>query len=173
MVPILDVQARMTRDKLGNDMDGEVLYQDKIEYKFYKKPTANWLLVQEMGALPARAKYSTLASEVSRRLRNTCEDIPEQETAGILTKFCKAMESSGYGPLARAEAIWSGIKGHRNMLMRREAGDIPETDQAWTTRGRRQIRKLKEKANWFQKEKTSEISEVKEAGDKKISWRFK
>ena len=26
MVPILDVQARMTRDKLGKDIDGEVLY---------------------------------------------------------------------------------------------------------------------------------------------------
>ena len=34
MVPILDVQARITREKLGYDMDGEVLYQDKIEYKF-------------------------------------------------------------------------------------------------------------------------------------------
>ena len=109
MVPILDVQAKLTRETLGKDTDGEILYQDRIEYKFYKKPTANWLLVQEMGALPARAKFSTLASEVSRRLRNTCEDIPDQEAAGILTRFCKAMESSGYGPLARAEAVWSGL----------------------------------------------------------------
>ena len=98
----------MIRENLGKDTDGETLYQDRIEYMFFKKPTANWLLVQEMGALPSRAKYSTLAAEVMRRLRNTCDQIPEQETAGILTRFCKAMESSGYGPLARAEAVWAG-----------------------------------------------------------------
>ena len=48
MVPILDVQARMTRERLGEDTDGDTLYQDRLEYKFYKTPTANWLLVQEM-----------------------------------------------------------------------------------------------------------------------------
>ena len=128
MVPILDVQARMIGENLGKDTDGESLYQDRIEYMFYKKPTANWLLVQEMGALPSRAKYSTLAAEVMRRLRNTCDQIPEQETAGILTRFCKAMESSVYGPLARAEAVWAGLKGHRNIQKKRKAGEIPETD---------------------------------------------
>ena len=50
-----------------------------MEYKFYKKPTANWLLVQEMGALPARAKFSTLASEVARRLRNTSDEIEDTD----------------------------------------------------------------------------------------------
>ena len=69
MVPILDVQARMIRENLGKDTNGETLYQDRIEYMFFQKPTANWLLVQEMGALPSRAKYSTLAAEVMRRLR--------------------------------------------------------------------------------------------------------
>ena len=41
MVPILDVQARLTREDLGVDPDGEMIYQDKVEHKFYKKPTAN------------------------------------------------------------------------------------------------------------------------------------
>ena len=105
MVPILDVQVMMIREKLGEDSDGDTLYQDRLEYKFYKKPTANWLLVQEMGTLPARAKYSTLVAEVARRLRNTSEEIPDIEKGGILTRFCKAMESSGYQELARADAI--------------------------------------------------------------------
>ena len=178
MVPILDVQAKMVREFLGQDTDGEMLHQDRIEYKFFKKPTANWLLVQEMGALPARAKYSTLAAEVMRRLRNTCEQIPDQETVEILTRFSKAMESSGYGDLARAEAVWAGLKGHRNILARKAAGNIPETDRAWGTRGRRQIRKLKEKANWFQKERQIEGNgevtgngETGETGNTGISWR--
>ena len=59
------------------------------------------------------------------------------------------------------------------MLLKREAGDIPETDQAWTTRGRRQIRKLKEKSSWFQKEKSSVTSEPLETGNKGTSWRHK
>ena len=41
MVLILDVQARLVREKLGLDPDSETLYQDRVEYRFYKKPTAN------------------------------------------------------------------------------------------------------------------------------------
>ena len=58
-----------------------------------------------MGALPARAKFSTLAAEVARRLRNVSDEIEDTEKASILTKFCKAMQSSGYDTVARAEAV--------------------------------------------------------------------
>ena len=91
MVPILDLQARIVREELGLDPEGEALFQDRIEHIFYKKPTSNWLLVQEMGALPARAKFSTLAAEVTRRLRNTSDDVEESVKASILTTFSKAM----------------------------------------------------------------------------------
>ena len=64
MVPILDFQAKLIRENLGLDPEGDTMYQDRVEYQFFKKPTANWLLVQEMGALPNRAKFSTLAAEV-------------------------------------------------------------------------------------------------------------
>ena len=46
MVPVLDVQARLIREKLGVDPDDEMIYQDRVEFKFYKKPTANWLLLE-------------------------------------------------------------------------------------------------------------------------------
>ena len=42
--------------------------------------------------------------------------------------------------MARAEAIWAGINGHRT-IARRDRGELMERDQAWITRGRRQIRK--------------------------------
>ena len=45
----------------------------------------------------------------------------------------------------RVEAVWPGLRGHRNTVSRREAGDVPESDRAWETRGRRQVRKMKEK----------------------------
>ena len=44
-VPVLDFKVRMVRMDLGKDPDGENLYIDRIEHKFYKKPTANWLIV--------------------------------------------------------------------------------------------------------------------------------
>ena len=43
-----------------------------------------------------------------------------------------------------------------------------ETDQAWATRGRRQIRKLRDKKEWFQK-KTEEQNLT--LNDTKNSWR--
>ena len=147
MVPILDLQARIVREELGLDPEGEALFQDRIEHIFYKKPTSNWLLVQEMGALPARAKFSTLAAEVTRRLRNTSDDVEDSVKASILTTFSKAMQSSGYDVVARVEAVWAGLRDHRNTVSRREAGDVPESDRAWETRGRRQVRKMKEKGS--------------------------
>ena len=38
MVPILDVQARMIRERLGEDSDGDTLYQGRLKYNFFKKP---------------------------------------------------------------------------------------------------------------------------------------
>ena len=64
-----------------------------------------------MGALPARAKFSTLAAEVTRRLRSTSDEIEDTVKADILTVFSKAMQSSGYDVVARAEAIWAGLRG--------------------------------------------------------------
>ena len=71
--------------------------------------------------------------------------------AGILTTFSKAMEVSGYGETARAEAIWAGIRGHRRTLERRLEMGESEVDAAWDSRGQRQMRKLQDKGRWFQK----------------------
>ena len=58
----------------------------------------------------------------------------------------------------------------KNVQNKRKAEEIPETDRAWITRGRRQIRKMKEKATWFQKEKKTymDVTETKET-----SWRHR
>ena len=95
--------------------------------------------------MPARAKFSTLAAEVSRRLRNTSDDVEDSVKANILTVFSKAMQSSGYTVLATTKAIWSGIKGHNNTLERRDKGKYLEVDKAWDSRGKKQLRKLKKK----------------------------
>ena len=45
-----------------------------------------------MGALPNRAKFSTLAAEVNRRLRNTSQELDNTTKANIITMFFKAMK---------------------------------------------------------------------------------
>ena len=147
-----EVNRNNVTKEVENLRENIVTIQDRVEYQFFKKPTANWLLVQDMGALPTRAKFSTLAAEVSRRLRNTCEETDDDTKARILSQFSKAMQSSGYGPLARAEALWSGISGHRKIITRRNLGELQEVDRAWETRGRRQVKKLREKRTGFRRE---------------------
>ena len=105
MVPILDFQAKLLRDTLGLDLDSDTIYQDRMKTQSYKKPTSNWLIVQEMGTLPNRAKHSTLAAEVKRPLRNTSQDTDDQVKSAILSTFSKAMQSSGYTVLASTVAI--------------------------------------------------------------------
>ena len=107
---------------------------------------------------------------MARRLRNTSEEAEDAVKAAILSTFAKAMQSSGYNSLARAEALWSGLSGHRRTVRKREQGEMQEVDRAWESRGKRQRRKLKEKSNWFQKtgEKAKEETKVGETG----TWRF-
>ena len=70
-----------------------------------------------MGALPNRAtKFSTLFAEVNRRLRNTSQEVDISTKANIISRFSKAMESSGYQVMARAEAIWASINGHNRAV---------------------------------------------------------
>ena len=75
-----------------------------------------------MGALPTRTKHSTLAAEVNRRMRNASEETEDSTKAAILSTFAKAMESSGYSTLAKAEAVWAGLSGHRKTIKKREEG---------------------------------------------------
>ena len=80
------------------------------------------------------------------------------------------MESSGYEAMARAEAIWAGISGHNRTVARRERGELMETDQTWATRGRRLIRKLRDKKEWFQKQSESKEPNLTHS-DNQNSWR--
>ena len=75
---------------VGKDDKGRDVFQDWLVTKFFKKPQANWLIIQSMGALSARCKFSTLAAEVHRRLRNTNYNVHTQAAASILSTFMKA-----------------------------------------------------------------------------------
>ena len=59
MVPILDFQAKLHRDQIGIDPDGDIIYQDRVDTHFYKKTMSHWLIVQEMGAKCSRQQIST------------------------------------------------------------------------------------------------------------------
>ena len=64
-MPVLDIQVRVQNNK--------------IEYMFYKKSMSNQLTSMERSAVPNRVKRCTHTQEVIRRLRNTSQEIPEEE----------------------------------------------------------------------------------------------
>ena len=81
-VPILDFQEKIVSEIVGKDANNQYIIKDKVEVIFYKKEVSNWLVVQEMVALPSRTKYSTLAAEALRRLHNTSSSVPSEVTRG-------------------------------------------------------------------------------------------
>ena len=61
-LPMLDFCTWLKTDHKG---------KTRIQHKFYEKPCASNMVLEERSAQPLRIKVNTLSQEVIRRLRNT------------------------------------------------------------------------------------------------------
>ena len=84
--------------------------ENEIQYKFYKKPMTNPLVMMATSALPGNVKRSSLIQEVIRRLKNTRRSMDWEVKADILSEFSNSMRISGYSEEFRLEIIKSGIE---------------------------------------------------------------
>ena len=67
-----------------------------ILFEFYEKPMATNLMVQADSALSRDVKISSLAEEVTRRLRNTSLEVDITRRLAILEEVCIQMKTSGH-----------------------------------------------------------------------------
>ena len=111
ILPILDIQVKVENNK--------------IIYKFYKKPVSSPLLMLERSAMPMKIKRNTLAEEGLWRLRNTKRDLAWEIKADILSEFSFSMMLSSYSEKVRCEIIQSVLTGYERQCDRADRGISP------------------------------------------------
>merc|ERR1711954_300729 len=105
MVPILDVKA-----KLNN--------QNKIDFKFYKKPIANDLVTMKSSALSMKNKFTILTQQCFTRLHNTSESLGEQAKVDSLNYFMHQLQISGYSEKEREIILKGSIETYKNLKLK-------------------------------------------------------
>ena len=134
-MPILDCQVKVV--------------ENEIQYKFYKKPMTNPLVMMATSALPGNVKRSSLIQEVIRRLKNTRRSIDWEVKADILSEFSNSMRISGYSEVFRLEIIKSGIEAFENMCREADGGGTPLFRPREYKREERNRKKLISKTSWY------------------------
>ena len=110
-MPILDLQCTVR--------------ENKILFKFFKKPMANPLLMTKSSAMPYQVKRASLAQEALRRLRNTSRSLPWSEAAEILSEYSHKLMLSGWSEADRYDFISAGLAGYRSQCKRSDSGEVP------------------------------------------------
>ena len=109
MMPILDMQMAVR--------------ENKVVYKFYRKPMANKFTMMARSALSDRVKRST--NKALRRLLCCSLDLEEQEKVEVMEDYARMLMRSGYSQRFRDEVISDALQGHKNMVKREEERGQP------------------------------------------------
>ena len=139
----------------------------KVLFRFFEKTMATNLMVEAGSALSREVKMSTLSEEVTRRLRNTSQDLESSQRMEILEKACVKMRTSGHSEEFIREAVEKGIRAYNEKVDRSKLDhDHPSYQPLYQKAGWRQNEKSKEKAmkrsNWYKGDGKDKLNRVKD-----------
>ena len=157
--PFLSFTVELGEDFLDGklpSLDCKVWVKDgwKILFEFFEKTMASNLMVEAGSALSKEVKQSTLAEEISRRLRNTSLELDLPTRLEILEKACVKMKTSGHTDIFIRQAVEQGIKTfaekvRRSRLDVRDGGYQPLYPKAGWRRDEKAKEKALKRGNWF------------------------
>merc|ERR1712110_1304625 len=90
------------------DMEMGML-ENKVQYKFYRKPMANKYTMMVNSAVSDRVKRSTMTNEALRRLLCCSPNLEEQKKLKVMEDYAKLLKRSGYSERFRYEVISDAI----------------------------------------------------------------
>ena len=140
-MPVLDIQMKMQNNK--------------VIYKFYKKPISSKKVILANSALPSSIKRASLTEGAIRRLRYTDRSLPWSMITEILSEYSNEMRLSGYNHKFRAEIISAALKGFRKQALTSDSGGKPLFRSRGYERESRRRNKLISREAWFRK--TSDV----------------
>ena len=107
------------------DMKMQMAANNKIVYKFYKKPMTNKHTMMANSAVSDRVKRSTMTNDAVRRLLCCSENLDEQTRIGIMEDYARTLKRSGYSERFRHEVISDAMRCHQKMLKTEAEGGRP------------------------------------------------
>ena len=123
--------------------------REKIVYSYYQKPVAKKTLILRKSALGENVKVSSLTQNMIRRMKNTSEDVPDEERRKIVDNFYWQLKISGYSDEQSRKIIKAGLIGYEKLLLKCKQGNAKlhrSAEEGWETRKKK---KLLGKSNWF------------------------
>ena len=111
-------------------------------------------------AISEEVKVSSIAEEVSRRLRNTSTRIPQERRMEILESLFVKMKTSGHSSTFMRNVAIKGIVGYENKLRRSKLplsspGYMPLYTGSFNSHGRARS-KAQKKSNWYKSNKVKD-----------------
>jgi hypothetical protein len=140
MMPILDMQMAMDSN-------------NRVVYKFYKKPMANKYTMMARSALSDKVKRSTMTNEALRRLLCCSSNLDESSRKEVMEDFAKMLRRSGYSERFRHEVISDAVRGYEKLLKEEEEGGRPVDRPRHYEEASRRRRREEKKTRYYRKEK--------------------
>ena len=145
------------------DMSLYVSEDNKVQYRFYEKPTASNLTVQKRTAIGEDSKQQIVSNDLVRRLQNNSEDLGAWSKRNIVDQYAQKLLNSGYGMDQVRKIICNGIKGYEGKRRKCIKNGWKLHRSSKDSLGARCRKKLLGKSSWFKKKKKPE-----EEGEKTV-----
>jgi hypothetical protein len=140
MMPILDMKMAMD----GNN---------RVVYKFYRKPMANKHTMMARSALSDRVKRSTMTNDALRRLLCCSPNLDASSRQEVMEDYARMLRRSGYSERFRHEVITDAVRGFEKMLKAEEEGGRPvDRPRDYQEASRRRAKEDK-RGRYYRKEK--------------------
>ena len=111
--------------------------EERIVYSFYQKPMAKKTLIQRRSALGENVKVASLTQNIIRRMKNTSEDVPDEERRKIVDDYYWQLKLSGYSDEQSKKVIKAGLIGYEKLLLKCKQGKAKmhrSAEEGWETR---------------------------------------
>ena len=99
--------------------------ENRIDYKFFEKPTKNPKILLAESAINAGSKRTILTQECLRRIRNTKIELGDGVRYEHLNKFMLKMKNSGYKENYRIQILNSALSAFKKMVEEDKKGTKP------------------------------------------------
>ena len=110
-LPVLDLKMW-----IGERVSSQGVKYSQVDYEFYEKEMVTPRVLNSESALSDRIKRQTLANEIIRIRKNTCENEREKLKSEQMIKFAWKLYLSGYNNKSRREILLSGLKGFEKLI---------------------------------------------------------
>ena len=128
-----------------------------IMYTFYEKPMSCNQVMHADSALPENMRVASLQAEVTRRMQNVSELLPDRERVAVLDRYAQKMANSGYQLTYIRKRLVGGLPSYERRLARSK---LEKTHKSWkalhesagASWGTRWRKKLTGKSTWYKGE---------------------